>query len=82
MLDNSAEHVKPGGTLVYSTCAITVEENEMLIEQFLKFHLDFYPAEINPKIGTPGLRGLNECRRLYPHVDDCNGFFIAKLMKQ
>jgi 16S rRNA (cytosine967-C5)-methyltransferase len=82
MLDNSAEHVKPGGTLVYSTCAITVEENEMLIERFLKFHLDFDLSEINPKIGASGLRGLENCRRLYPHVDDCNGFFIARLTKE
>ncbi len=82
MLDNSAEHVKPGGALLYSTCAITVEENETLIERFLKWHLDFSLSDITPKIGSSGLRGLDKCRRLYPHIDDCNGFFIAKLTRE
>jgi 16S rRNA (cytosine967-C5)-methyltransferase len=81
MLNNLTENVKQGGTLVYSTCSITVEENEMLIEQFLKWHPDFSLADITPKIGLPGLRGLDQCRRLYPHVHECNGFFIAKLAK-
>jgi 16S rRNA (cytosine967-C5)-methyltransferase len=81
MLDISAEHVKPEGALVYSTCSITVEENEMLIERFLKWHSDFSLAEIMPKMGLQGLRGLDKCQRLYPHIHQCNGFFIAKLLK-
>ena len=82
MLENCAENVKAGGTLVYSTCSITVEENEMLIERFLKTNLGFSLAEITPKIGFPGLRGLDRCQRLYPHIHQCNGFFIAKLAKE
>jgi 16S rRNA (cytosine967-C5)-methyltransferase len=81
MLDSCAGHVKPGGTLIYSTCSITVEENEMQIERFLKWHADFALAEVSPKIGLPGLRGLEKCQRLYPHTHLCNGFFIAKLSK-
>jgi 16S rRNA (cytosine967-C5)-methyltransferase len=79
MLSNCAEYVKPGGTLVYSTCSITVEENEMVIEKLLKRYADFSLVEIEPTMGHRGLRGLEECRRLYPHFDGCNGFFIAKL---
>jgi 16S rRNA (cytosine967-C5)-methyltransferase len=82
MLERCAEKLKPGGTLIYSTCSIMVEENEMLIERFLKRHPEFKLAEIEPKIGLPGLRGLTQCQRLYPHIHECNGFFIAKLMKQ
>jgi 16S rRNA (cytosine967-C5)-methyltransferase len=82
MLENCAEKVKTGGTLVYSTCSITVEENEMLIERFLKTNLGFSLAEITPTIGFPGLRGLDRCQRLYPHIHQCNGFFIAKLAKE
>jgi 16S rRNA (cytosine967-C5)-methyltransferase len=81
MLDKSAESVKAEGTLVYSTCSITVEENEMIIERFLKQHPEFSLAEIMPKIGLPGLRGLDKCQRLYSHIHQCNGFFIAKLSK-
>jgi len=81
MLDKSAESVKAEGTLIYSTCSITVEENEMIIERFLKQHPEFSLAEIMPKIGLPGLRGLDKCQRLYPHIHQCNGFFIARLSK-
>jgi 16S rRNA (cytosine967-C5)-methyltransferase len=81
MLNNCSEYVKPGGTLVYSTCSITVEENEMLVERFMKWHPEFLLTEISPRIGLPGLRGLDKCRRLYPHIHRCNGFFIAKMLK-
>lgn len=81
MLANLAEYVKPGGTLIYSSCSITVEENEMLIERFLKHNLDFTLAEITPKMGLPGLRGLSDCRRLHTNIHHCNGLFLAKLSK-
>jgi 16S rRNA (cytosine967-C5)-methyltransferase len=82
MIDNCAERVKAGGVLTYSTCSITVEENEMIIERFLNRHPEFALSEINPKIGMPGIRGLDQCRRLYPHIHESSGFFIAKLLKQ
>jgi 16S rRNA (cytosine967-C5)-methyltransferase len=81
MINNCAEKVAPKGYLTYSTCSITVEENEMIIERFLKEHPDFSLVDIEPKIGLPGLRGLSQCQRLYPHLHQCNGFFIAKLQK-
>jgi len=81
ILDQCTEHVKKGGFLVYSTCSITVEENEMLIEKFLKWHPEFKLVETLPKIGLPGLRGQTKCQRLYPHIHDCNGFFVAKLLR-
>jgi 16S rRNA (cytosine967-C5)-methyltransferase len=82
MINSCAERVASGGTLTYSTCSITEEENELVIERFLKWHPEFTLSEIRPKIGLPGLRGLTNCQRLYPHLHECNGFFIAKLTKQ
>jgi len=82
MINSCAENVKSGGTLIYSTCSITVEENEMLVERFLKWHPEFSLVEITPKIGLPGLRRLEKCQRLYPHIHQCNGFFIAKLVRE
>ena len=81
IINSCAEKVASGGALTYSTCSITVEENEMIIERFLKWHLEFSLAEIAPKVGLPGLRGLTKCQRLYPQLHQCNGFFIAKLQK-
>ena len=82
MLNQCAECVKDEGTLVYSTCSLTLEENEMLIERFVKWHPEFMFAETLPKIGLDGLRGQTKCQRLYPHLHECNGFFVAKLMKE
>ena len=81
MISNCATQVKPGGILAYSTCSITIEENELIIERFLKHHPDFSLEEISPNMGQPGMRGLEKCRRLYPHVHESSGFFIAKLLK-
>jgi 16S rRNA (cytosine967-C5)-methyltransferase len=82
IINGACEKVKSGGALVYATCSITEEENEMIIERFLKWHSDFSLVEIDPLMGFPGLRGLTKCQRLYPHTNQSNGFFIAKLVKE
>lgn len=82
MLNNCAELVRKDGNLIYSTCSITVEENEILVERFLKWNPDYALVETKPRIGLSGLRGQNDSQRLYPHVHGCNGFFIAKLERQ
>jgi 16S rRNA (cytosine967-C5)-methyltransferase len=82
MISRCAETVKVGGVLTYSTCSITVEENELVVEGFLEGHPDFSLVEITPKLGVPGLRGLDRCQRLYPHIHGSNGFFIAKLLRK
>lgn len=82
MLNNCAEKVKTGGHLVYSTCSVSLEENEMLLERFLKWNLDFTPVDTVPRIGLPGLRGQALSQRLYPHLHSCNGFFVAKMIKE
>jgi len=58
MINNCAERVKVGGVLAYSTCSITVEENEMIVERFLKQNPEFALAEIDPKLGLPFIAKL------------------------
>jgi 16S rRNA (cytosine967-C5)-methyltransferase len=82
MLNQCAEHVREGGFLVYSTCSIALEENEMVIEKFSKWHPEFALVDTSPRIGLPGLRGQTKCQRLYPHIHECTGFFVAKFQKQ
>ena len=82
MMENCAKHVKPGGKLLYATCSITAEENELVIERFLKRHPEFKLTDTGLKFGLPGLRDQSLCRRLYPHLHKCNGFFIAKLQRE
>jgi len=82
MLNASASHVKSGGTLVYTTCSITLEENEMLVERFLKLRPEFSLEDAEPRVGAPGLRGLEGCLRIYPYIHRCNGYFVAKLRRE
>ena len=81
LLNKAADHVKPNGTLIYCTCSVLPEENEFVIEDFLHRRREFEPATQSPFIGSPGLRGLEKCQRFYPHIHDCNGYFIAKLRR-
>ncbi len=81
ILNASAEYLKPGGIIVYSTCTFGAEENEAIIEEFVKENPDFEPVDFNELL--PG--GL-ECSRmgmlqLYPNVHGTDGFFIAKLKR-
>jgi len=82
MIENCAKYVKLGGKLLYATCSITIEENEFVIERFLKRHPEFKLADAGIKFGLSGLRDQVLCRRLYPHLHNCNGFFVAKLERE
>jgi 16S rRNA (cytosine967-C5)-methyltransferase len=66
ILSASSSYVKPGGTLVYSTCTINPEENEKIIDQFLKRNRDFEKVE----------RTL-----LLPNVNGTDGFFICVMKR-
>lgn len=81
MLRAAAEHVAPQGTLIYCTCSVLPEENELVIESFLREEHNFKLVPQTPFIGSPGLRGMVQCQRFYPHLHDCNGYFIAKLQR-
>jgi len=81
ILWNSAQHLKAGGTLVYSTCSITVEENEEVVQSLLDGCSDMRLVEPSLRIGIAGLRGMDEAQRLYPYKHASDGFFIAKLVK-
>ena len=81
MLHCCADRVRIGGRLIYSTCSISVEENEEVIEAFLRQDPRFRLTDFEPKLGEPGMRGLDKCRRFYPHLDDCNGYFTAAMIR-
>jgi 16S rRNA (cytosine967-C5)-methyltransferase len=89
LLDNVSSWLKPGGALVYSTCTITPEENDGVINAFLQkrpeFRLedlrDFTPAPIHPLVDPKGFF------RTYPdgvtaETNRMDGFFAARLAKK
>ena len=64
LLDQAAPRLRPGGTLVYSTCSLEPEENTGVVKQFLATH--------------PNFRLVTE-RQLLPFVDHVDGAYIAVL---
>ncbi len=64
LLHQAAPRLKPGGTLVYSTCSLEPEENGEVVKQFLA--------------ATPHFRLLSE-RELIPFVDGVDGAYVAGL---
>jgi 16S rRNA (cytosine967-C5)-methyltransferase len=80
-LESAVPLVAEEGRIVYCTCSLTVEENEQVVLTFLKSHPEFETRPILEQYGSPGLRGLADCRRFYPHRDRTAGYFIARLQR-
>lgn len=82
LLQQSAQLINQKGIIVYSTCSILYEENELVIGRFLKLHPEFKLIPFDLPNSVPGLHPLTRARRLYPHLNNSEGFFIAKLEKR
>ncbi|MEM4699378.1 MAG: RsmB/NOP family class I SAM-dependent RNA methyltransferase, partial [Candidatus Nezhaarchaeales archaeon] len=76
--------VKRGGRILYSTCTLTIEENERIID-YAERELGLAVSKHEWLYGSPSLlhgeQGLY-ARRFYPHLHDTPGFFYAILEKQ
>lgn len=77
--------LRPGGTLVYSTCTYAMEENEETVQAFLQQFPDMELVDCEASFGRPGLPlegfAADKVRRIFP-MDGGEGHFIAKLRKQ
>ncbi|MGZ3635666.1 MAG: hypothetical protein ACXWMO_08565, partial [Syntrophales bacterium] len=80
ILENAAHYLKRGGSLIYSTCTITNEETDQVIEDFIKRHPDFICVRPPDKINS-SLVDDHGYFRSYPHRHSTDGFFGAVLVK-
>ena len=79
ILENVCRYVRPGGTLLYSTCTVRKEENEDVARTFLLAHPEFSPE---PFAVPAGLDLKNEgYATLLPQKHAADGFFICKLRR-
>ncbi len=90
LLISAIKMAEVGGEILYSTCTLTLEENELVLQKVL----DKYPVElveINPPVKAReafseyGAEKLNpelkKAKRIYPWEINSEGFFIAKMIK-
>jgi 16S rRNA (cytosine967-C5)-methyltransferase len=83
ILQNVSSYVRPGGVLVYSTCTLNKEENEDIVEAFLKENRNFIAQPLNPHL-PKGLETKNQDQHhitLYPNIHGVDGFFISKIKR-
>lgn len=78
ILENACRYVNDGGILVYSTCTVFPEENEMNINTFLERHKNF---ELVP-FSVGSLNCPKGYITLLPDEYGTDGFFIAKLIRR
>lgn len=80
ILSTASKYVKKGGTLVYSTCSINPNENRKICDWFLKENEDFYSVKVSPE--SERCIDEGDYLTLLPHINNCDGFFIAKFIKK
>ena len=79
ILENAARYVRPGGTLVYSTCTILPEENEQVSDAFLADHPDF---EKVPFVLPEPVGETDGQLTLWPQRHGTDGFYICRMKRQ
>ena len=83
ILRGAAALVRPGGTLVYSTCTLLPEENEAIVAAFLDENDAFARADAaNAPAGLRPLVGADGALRTFPQRHDADGFFSARLERR
>lgn len=82
ILENASKYVVENGELVYSTCTITKEENEDIIEEFLSKNNNFELVDISDIVPFNIETAKKGYVKLLPGVHDTDGFFIAKLRRK
>lgn len=89
ILENAVQCLKGDGYIIYATCTFSLEENEMLIDDFLIDHPEFELIPVKKEVADSTSDGIffegcstpeiSRCRRFYPHKSKGEGQFMAVL---
>ncbi len=89
ILAEAVRALRPGGYIVYATCTFSLEENEMVVDDFLQKHPEFELIPVRDAVRTAtsdgisftgcSCKNLHDARRFYPHRSRGEGQFMAVL---
>jgi 16S rRNA (cytosine967-C5)-methyltransferase len=83
ILDGASRLVKSGGRLVYATCSLLNEENDVVVEQFLANHDDFQLVPVSEVLAEQKIAlEMDKYLKLLPHKHNTDGFFAAVLERK
>lgn len=83
--------LRPGGVLVYSTCSLSLTENEEVLSALLRRHgthievlpvAGLAPAALPPEVASRFPEDFARMRRIWPHLHRTEGAFVAALRKR
>ena len=89
-IDSVDHSSKSGGYIVYSTCSVTVEENEQVVQYALRKRSNVRLVETGLVFGRDGFVNhmgkafdarMKMTKRFYPHAYNVDGFFVSKFQK-
>jgi 16S rRNA (cytosine967-C5)-methyltransferase len=79
ILKNASKLVKPGGSLVYSTCSLETEENEGVCRRFMSAEPAF--ERVDPNLPSQFITH-DGFGRTFPDRDEMDGFFVADFRRK
>ncbi len=80
LLEQADRILQPGGVIVYCTCTMEPEENELLIGAFLKKYPNYHVDDA-AKFVSKAVVGEDGCVHTFPHTHHIDGSFAARLVK-
>ncbi len=81
LLEAAAARLRPGGTLVYSTCTISPAENALAVEAFISGRRDLTADDLSAEWPELSDRRAPSFLQTLPHRDGTAGFFLARLRR-
>ena len=80
IMTESSKYLKSGGLMVYSTCSLNPDENENVLNRFLKENPQFESVRVLPEVKRYGED--TDYLTLMPHLHGCDGFFISAVRRR
>lgn len=83
LIESAFHALKPGGVMVYSTCTLSIEENQQVCHHLKETFGDAVEFESLATLFPNADKALTEegFLHIFPQVYDCEGFFVARLRK-